>query len=379
MAGDWRFLAQPLTGTGTEEPPFEVPFLSDVVITTRLAAPPSISARFPVEVLGMKDSSGRPRFQEWGTALYAEDPNEELYGGIIADSSFSGSTWNIDAPGFSYYPKDQPYVLDDWWANVDPLALHAHIWAHLQSLPFGNLGVTLDGTTSPVRIGGETRQAEDGSTVPASFYDDTQEGPYRLAWWQTNDLGKVIDDLAEMTPFDWEEHHWWDGPQIRHGIRRGYPSIGERRTDARFEVGSNVRVVPEVKRAGGRYASNVLVLGAGEGRDRIAGDVAMNTGRPRRVAVVEEKGLTSNADAITRARKESAERQGQLTVATLELTDHPNARIGHVKLGNEYPLVGNAGWVELDQWVRVVGITISPAKSDTIVVDVVSGETGGAQ
>ena len=89
----------------------------------------------------------------WGTAIYAENPNGDLYGGILVDSTFDGPRWVLDCAGFSYYPKDQPWVWEDSWTEVDPLEVHRVIWDRFQELPSGDLGVEVDVVSSPVRIG----------------------------------------------------------------------------------------------------------------------------------------------------------------------------------------------------------------------------------
>ena len=102
-------------------------------------------------------------FSVWGTAIYAEDPNGKLYGAILVDSEFNGPRWDLDCAGFSYYPKDQPYVWDDTWTQVDPLAIHRHLWIMLQSLPYGDFGVEVD----VVRLPGADRYPGDHAGVGA--------------------------------------------------------------------------------------------------------------------------------------------------------------------------------------------------------------------
>src|SRR5699024_11949333 len=44
--------------------------------------------------------------------------------------------------------------------QVDPLSLVRRIWSHLQSQPDGDLGLKVDSTTSPVRIGTKSEDVE---------------------------------------------------------------------------------------------------------------------------------------------------------------------------------------------------------------------------
>ena len=231
------------------------------------------------------------------------------------------------------------------------------------------------GASSSGRVdtGPGARRSGDYLSPPA----DSRNGSYRvdaapfdLNWFSTFDCGQVIDQLAVDTPFDWVERHYWDGDTIRHRIQVGYPRIGRRRQDLRFAVGENVIVLPTATRSGADYASNVLILGQGEGRDRVAGDVANYTGRPRRVTVIDDKTITDRDQATEAARREQAWRTAPVQVTDLELTDHPNAPIGSIELGDEVWLEGWTGWVDLAMWVRVTAVSISPAKSDRIVLTV---------
>lgn len=413
----WRFLTHPVDGVNPAQRPVELPFLSNVTITSKLSGPPQITATVPVEVIDMKDADGRPLLRPRRSALFVEDPNGELYGSILQESTFNGQAWDLDCAGFSFYPKNQPYVWDDEWIGVDPLAIHRHIWAMLQSLPYSNYGVEVETVDSPVRLGTpETMPVWEQVLRNAYFWEsgpvhrihvddwlwgalleagwtlapepdaigiylappeDSRSGsyrvdaaPYALNWFSTFDCGQVIDTLATETPFDWVEEHWWGGDTIRHRIKVGYPRIGRRRNDLRFAVGENVIVIPTVHQSGEDYASNVLVLGQGEGRDRIAGDVAGYTDGPRHVLVIEDKTVTSRDQAVEVARRELARMTAPFTVADLDLMDHPNAPIGSIELGDEVWLEGWTGWADLAMWVRVVAVSIAPAKSDRISVTV---------
>lgn len=414
----WRFLAVALDGSGPGGVPIEVPFLSDVVITEHLSAPRHITATVPVEVAQMRDADGNPILQPWGAAIFAEDPNGELYGGILTQSGWDGHKWTLTCEGFGYFPKGQVWAWEDSWIQVDPLEVHRVILDRLQTLPYADFGVSVDVVSSPVRIGtpetmpdwerrlrteylwesgpvhrvhvddamwaalldaGWTVDPDPPETLGARLLppEDSRSGSYRvdaapftMSWFETFDCGSVIDKLAAETPFDWLESDYWSGDRIAHRIQVGYPRIGRRRNDLRFAVGENVIVLPTVTQSGDDYASSVLVLGEGEGRDRVAGDVAVYTGRPRRVVVIDDKTVTSRDQAVEAARWEQAWRSGSYSVTDLELMDHPNAPIGSIGLGDEVWLEGWTGWIDVAMWVRVVAVSIAPAKSDRINVTV---------
>lgn len=183
-----------------------------------------------------------------------------------------------------------------------------------------------------------------------------------------------FDKLAEFTPFDFRTEHAWVGDgDISHRLRLGYPSLGRRRPDLRLVIGENVAEVPDVDIDGEDYASEVLMLGAGEGRDMIRATASATTHRLRRAATETDKSLRGTGAARAAAEREVAARTGRRTVHDLALiASHPNAPLGSFELGDELRLIGSAGWAgEVDLWVRVVEQTISPESSDVMSLRVI--------
>lgn len=355
----WRYLAQRLTGDGAGEfLDMSLP-LSGVGVTETLSGPDRITGTVEPEVMRLKGPDGRPLLDEWSTAIYAEENGLIRAGGILTRSIFAQSRWTLDAMGFCGYANGMPYTGSEFFVEEDPTNIFRHIWEHLQARPGGDIGLQVDGTTSPVRLGTELKQVEfDTQAGPVSF----EAGPYKLAWYLTEDLGRNLDQLASETPFDYREEHAWNAAgDIEHHLRIGYPKLGTRRTDLRFVIGENVSAVPTVERDGDEYANEVLSLGAGEGRDMVRGGDARADGRLRRVAVVADKTARSKRAANALARRELAARQGLDEVTDITVRDHPHARVGSWQPGDEVRLQGEMGWVKVDMWVRILSSTISPA------------------
>ncbi|MBO9704457.1 MAG: hypothetical protein J7474_02925, partial [Arthrobacter sp.] len=184
--------------------------------------------------------------------------------------------------------------------------------------------------------------------------------PWTMTWWETLDLGQVLSELARDTPFEWRERASWSGDTLRLRLELGAPSIGARRTGEgapRFEVGVNVVAPPPLEE--GAFASEVTVLGAGEGRAMVRQTVTGNPGRLRRAVVVQRKDIRKAAAAGTAARAELAARTARRVPDTLEIIDHPNAPYGSFQPGDRVYLTGDAGWVVLDMWVRITEMTIN--------------------
>lgn len=358
MADAWRYIATRLNGDGTETfLEWDLPLISPVV-SNQLSGPGGITGRLSPEIARLK-VDGEPLFVPWQTAIYAEADGVIRGGGILVDLAEAGPNLVFDCVGFSGYAQGMPYTDVKAWIGVDPLDVYRHVWDHLQSQQFGDLGIEVDDTTSPMEIGTPKDNASDNDTN-----EDSASGPYLLSWYQTADLGGELDELARETPFDYVNHHTWSGSTIRHRIDLGYPRISKRQHGLRFVEGENVYVTPELDYEGDTYATEVLVLGSGEGRKMVRGRYTrpkQGTHRLRRAAVVTDKRIKSKSRADALAKAEVVARSGEVDLGELIVLDHPNAPIGSVNPGDEILIQTSGGWTdELALWCRVLRVTIEP-------------------
>lgn len=366
----WQFIATRMNGDGTETPlAYDLP-IQNPSVTVELSGPGGITGSISPEIAYLQDDAGRPIIEPWSTAIYAINGGMIRAGGIIMGPlvvSENGSSFNIDAVGFSSYIEGMPWVGAEYSKiQEDPLNIARAIWAHVQEQQDGNLGLSLPSLTSPVKVGTEVKETnfETGAGETVSF----ESGPYKLAEWLTTNLGEEFDKLAEGTPFDYIVEHTWDGSDassIQHHMRLGYPRLGRRLHKLRFAVGENVLESPDVE-IGSDYASETLVLGAGEGRARIRGRDNRRTGRLRHVAVIEDSSIRAGREARNRAAEELKWRSGEPTLTEMvTVQNHPNARLGEYGPGDEILLVSGPGYAEdVSFWVRVISMTIDPATDE---------------
>lgn len=365
-AGDWNFMAGRLDGDGSVEilEP-ELP-INVTAITQGLSAPSGMTGSISMALERLK-SNGNPVFEPWNTVILAVADDVLRGYTLYRKPSFDDTAWNLDQIGLSGYPSGMPYDGSVQFIGADPLDIFRHIWNHLQTKPYGNLGVTIDDTTSTVKVGiAQTDVAFDTSTGQSVAFE---AGPRKLNWWSTKDLGQEIDNYAAEAPFDWAEQLSWSGDQPHCHIRLGYPQIGGRKEGMRLVLGENLATMPTV--GTGDFANQAWVLGAGEGQDMIRGTAGVSDGRIRRIKVVEEKSQASVGQATTRARDILNRTRGQFIVDQLEVYDQPDRPLAAIELGDEIPLVVETNWVELNTYVRVIGRSDDPTKGDRATLTVV--------
>jgi len=362
--GEFRYLVQALPSGEWLE--WDLP-LSRVEVVHELSGPGGLTGTVPVEIGRLLTPDGKPLLLPWACAIWAEASGEIRGGGILVRSEFNGPSWSIECVGLSGYAAGQPWTGDEYkGVQVDPLSLVRRIWNHLQSQPDGDLGLVVDNTTSPVRVGTESKDVEftTGAGRDVSF----ESGPVKFNPWTTSDLGKEIDDLAASTPFDYVTHTAWDGDSQRlaHRLELAYPRRGRRRTDMRFVVGENVTVDPRQVMDGDDFASEVLGLGAGDGRDMVRTIVTERKGRLRRAVTVADKSKRSKSALRSVAAGELKRRGGDVEVRDIEVAATPLADPMSVVVGDEIFIQSDVGWLDLNIWVRVVAVSIAPNNSSVV-------------
>ncbi|MFI9078809.1 hypothetical protein ACIGW8_20420 [Streptomyces sioyaensis] len=401
MPAGWRFIAQDAI---TEEVlDWEVPFTLSSNPRRDLSGPGAMTGKIEPEYARMLGPDGDPILQEWGTKLYLEVDGAIRWGGLVTKTAYDGEQATINCEGFSAYPHGIPfesYVISgkkitpknpyagkdknhDGYIDfsnpkrkvppapkpfggprIDVYDAVRLIWKHVQTRPYGNVGLVLD-----THDKGELLGASDGSD------------PWELAWWDSPDCGQTLDTLVNQFQFDWMETHAWNDATsntITHRLRLGRPRLGRKRPDLRFAQGENIVAIARPEGMGDDYANEVVVLGRGEGQKMKRAQVhnySRAAGRLRRVVTVTDKKLSS-ADALRRrGQQELNGRTAALQIPAIQIIDHPNARFGSWTLGDDIRVQVHVPWVgAIDVWHRIISdeisadgfITLTLKRSDSV-------------
>ncbi|WP_093803900.1 hypothetical protein [Streptomyces sp. Wb2n-11] len=295
VTGDWLSKALPL---------------SDLEYGPELDGPGALSGKLSPRLIATNPSLLDP-----GTTLiYVEQDGQLRWGGLVWDARAEGDTYSIEAAGWTSYLQKRFDIHGQLngrgpYTHADRCTIMRDIWDYAQSAADGDLGVTVDSTTSKSTIG-----------TPAQRYD--------FSWWEWPNLGDRFDDLvsAEAAPQYTCTTYWntaRDAPIRR--VRIGYPRLGTRRTDISFASGVNIIDPPTVPLSGDEYAQVVIASGAGDGSAKRRAISAVRNGRLRLEHVLDLPHIKGNDELASRASAERAWRQTMGNVEEITVRDHPAA------------------------------------------------------
>lgn len=376
----WRYLAQSIDGSGNpgawidNELPLQSVKYSDV-----LSGPMELSGY--IEPVILRDKyNGQPVFSEWGTVIHVE-ADGAIRGSFILDGmDMQKARLVLDCVGYSGYAKGMPYSGAQSYSHVEALDIVRAMWDDIQNGKNSDLGMAVDPwTRTGVLVGGDpapaasaTGTASQTDTTTASSGTSTDEKPYELNWWSTDDLGGEIDKLAEATPFDYHERHQWnsDHTVVNHYLDFGYPTLGRRRDNLRFIYGENIFTEPDPSRNYQDFANHVVCLGAGEGSQMVRGEARSNDNRLRRVAHLEDKSITDNSRAAWVAHLQLQRLSQNVQLSGIAIRNTPSAAFGSFGVGDEIRVQASTPWQDYDMWVRITRLSLQPDSPDLMTADV---------
>jgi hypothetical protein len=202
--------------------------------------------------------------------------------------------------------------------------------------------------------------------------------PYGLVWWEAPDCGQEIENLAKQTPFDFLERAEWNAAKtdVLHYIDLYYPRAGRRLiepNDPRFIEGENMIHGVGPEEHPNQYASEVLLMGKGEGRTMVRGYAAKPSerGRVRRVHIMDRSMVGDVARANALSAEELVKRDAFMEIESVEIDGrHDNARLGTFRPGDDILVIARAPWTGLlRQWSRIVAYTFN-TQTESVAVDI---------
>ncbi|MFJ4473224.1 hypothetical protein ACIP2X_37820 [Streptomyces sp. NPDC089424] len=326
-------------------------WLSTALPVTDLEYGPELSG--PGELRGVLSPrliASNPSVADPGTTeIFVESAGQIEWGGLVWDVREQGNEYRIEAASWSSYLMKR-FDLDGEhggrgpYTFADRCQVIRNIWEYAQSIPDGNLGVTVDSTTSTSKVG-------------------TPEEVWHSNWWDLKSLGSQVDDLvSEQATPEYTCVTTWNAAKtdVVKRIKLGWPRLGARRRDIEFSSGVNIIEEPEKARAGDDYAQVVIGTGAGDGSAKLKQVSAVRNGRLRLEHVADYPEVSGNDVLKQRVEWERAFRQSLGRVDQVTLRDTPAAPFGSWQVGDDvYTRIHNA-WGSYTGWCRVTGWRINP-------------------
>jgi hypothetical protein len=119
------------------------------------------------------------------------------------------------------------------------------------------------------------------------------------------------------------------------------------------------------------FATDIILLGAGEGKDRVRGFAGRPWEGVRRYKVIEDEDVDSAGQADKEARAALARHRGDPRVGAITVVQHDNADLHALEPGDELQYYAETPHVTIDQWVKIIDIKDSPDQGDVAVITVV--------
>lgn len=349
-----------LTGEIVE---WDLPVSEDFTYTRQLTGPTIMQGEFKPEIISVQEL-GLDGFAYW---LHVEIDDQIRASAIFLPPRYEESSLKFTAEGVSAAPHYVTWTTTLSSINIDPFVVVRNIWNHVQADPRSNYGVVVSNNLSGRRLGvaayTETEIDSEGQTVVREIAAE----PYELMWWEAPNCGEQIDTLASQTPFDYKERAVWnsDKTDVLHYIDLSYPRVGTPKSDLFFNEENIIEVVP-IQEPEDSYASEVIVIGAGEGTATIRGYASENfANRVKKSHVVTDKSISTKARADALAKSELGLRRGRLfEIAEIVIRAiHANASIGEYDVGDDIYVEVDIPWMisTYGAWYRIASINHQPS------------------
>jgi hypothetical protein len=347
---------------------WDLPVDNDFEYQVQLSGPIIMQGAFKPEHIQVQELA-LDGYAYW---LHVEINQEIRASAIMLPPKYEESSMTFTAEGISAIPHYQYYDSTFSQIGVDAFSVVRTLWNYVQIQPQSDYGITLTQDNSGQTLGEAAWDELIYDPVTQEFHTDHHEAePYELMWWDAVNIGEEIDKLSGQIPFDFLEHHKWNPTKtdVDHSIALGYPRLGQPRPNLMFDEENIIEVVP-VQEGEDTYASAILIIGGGEGKDSIRSYAAHSYGdRVRKMVVITDKTINKRDRADALAQSELAARSGgRFEIAEIVINAyHANAPIGTYEVGDDIQVRVAIPWLMETQvaWYRITSITFKPS-SDKI-------------
>lgn len=328
----------------------------DAKFTRRLSGPCHLEFMVPYE----GEIPGNISFKPWGQIIHVE---EEVNGTRIiigsclvqpATEPDPSGNLKVIADGFSSYADGIPWLDNYNPIAVDPFAIVARIWNHIQTQVNGNLGVTVTPVSSNTLL--LPGFGFDGTNLIINFF------AIFIRAVDFRDCGTEMKYWARDIPFEYLEVSEWntDHTVINKSLVLAYPRRGVQRTELAFRLGENVVEASSMPESEIDWVSEVIVRGWFPGVVYKAQLANSDPTRFRRIIMQEDANINSQERAEAAAKRKLAKHQipshwGKIVIDS----SHYNARFGSFEVGDDILVQGFMPRVgKVSEWHRIVSYTI---------------------
>lgn len=312
----------------------EMPF-SGVTYSQVLNAPGAFQATIGLQ----HPKATRANLDPGRTVIYVERDGVLLWGGILWAASVSADdgTITINGQGFWSYFRRRVLRTTKTYTGIDQLAIAQDLIRWAQSQPGGDINVAVGTETS--------------SVVRDRTYND----------WERKNIGEAVEQLAAVeNGFDFAVDVGYEpSGAITRTFRLSYPRRGSN-TSIVFELGTNLGSFTQQVDATVQ-ANQIDVIGAGDGSAMLIATVADDTLTPPYPLledvlsykdVSELDTLVGHGNAALAARTSPVE-----TIPTIAQFG-PDTGLGSYITGDEVAVRGSAGFIDVEQRARIIGISV---------------------
>jgi hypothetical protein len=260
----------------------------------------------------------------------------------------------IEATGFTNYPKGIPWLENFNPIAVDPFEVVQRVWAHCQSYSNANLGVEVTPASSGTQM--LPGYGYDGKVLSFDFF------AMFIRAVDFTDCGDQIQSLARDIPFDYFEEAEWneDRTEVSKTMRLAYPFGGVQQDYLTFRLGENVREAEKAEEYDIEPVSDIIIRGWLPGKTYSSRLSNYDTTRLRRTIMEEDVNIDSTERAAAWAKRKLSRRNIPLSFQKIIIDpNHPNAPYGSFDVGDniyvqalDYPWYG-----DIAGWHRVTSIT----------------------